>query len=76
MTATKTETELVYATKIEFQAKGMTIQGYLFKQRIRYGKELINLCGIEVNDEYFEELKRRVEADNADLVMHREGEHG
>ena len=74
MTATKTETELVYATKIEFQAKGMTIQGYLFKQRVRYGKELVNLCGIEVNDEYFEELKRRVEMDNISLAIYREAE--
>jgi len=74
MTATKTETELVYATKIEFQSKGMTVQGYLFKQRIRYGKELVNLCGIEVNDKYFEELKRRVEMDNISLAIYREAE--
>ena len=60
--------------KIEFQAKGMTIQGYLFKQRVRYGKELVNLCGIEVNDKYFEELKRRVEMDNISLAIYREAE--
>jgi len=68
MTASKTETELIYAMKIKFQIGNMTYPGYLFQQRIRYGNETIDLCGIEVNKDNFGELKAAVERRDPGIV--------